>query len=51
MVSLIWVITGVILFGAMIAGAIRIWLKKRRENMEKDSFVDVKPLDEDNSQV
>jgi uncharacterized membrane protein YraQ (UPF0718 family) len=46
MVSLVWIITGVILFGAMIVGAIRLWIKRRRENMVTDPFGDAKRSDE-----
>jgi len=50
MVSLIWIITGVILFGAMTAGAIRLWIKRRRENMVTDPFGDIKkPSDDGNN--
>ena len=47
MVSLVWIITGVILFGAMIAGAIRLWIKRRREQLATDPFVDTKQSDQD----
>jgi len=47
MVSLIWIITGVILFGAMIGGAIRLWIKRRREPLATDPFGDTKPSGQD----
>lgn len=47
MVSLIWIITGVILFGAMIGGAIRLWIKRRKESTPTDPFGDTKPSDQD----
>jgi len=47
MVSLVWIITGVILFGAMIGGAIRLWIKRRRESLSTDPFGDTKPSDQD----
>jgi carbon starvation protein CstA len=49
MVSLIWIITGMILFGGMAAGAIRLWIKSRREaKAVSDPFGDAKiPSDED----
>jgi len=42
MVSLVWIITGMILFGAMIGGAIRLWIKKREESKVTDPFGDSK---------
>ena len=47
MVSLVWIITGVILFGAMIAGAVRLWIKRRKEDVVTDPFGDTKPPDSD----
>ena len=47
MASLVWIITGVILFGAMIGGAIRLWIKRRREPLATDPFGDAKPSDPD----
>lgn len=49
MVSLIWIITGMILFGGMTAGAIRLWIKRRRESkVVSDPFRDTKiPSDSD----
>ena len=31
------ILVGVILFGGMIAAAVKIWLNKRKERMEKES--------------
>ena len=42
MASLIWIITGMILFGAMTAGAIRLWMNKKKENIQTDPFGDPK---------
>jgi hypothetical protein len=49
MISLIWIITGMILFGGMTAGAIHLWIKRRREaKFISDPFDDTKiPSDED----
>jgi len=41
--SLVWVITGLILFGGMTAGAIRLWIKRRSEDkVVADPFGDTK---------
>ena len=42
MPSLVWIITGMILFGAMSVGAIRLWIKRRKENVAVDPFGDPK---------
>ena len=36
--SLTWIVTGIILFGAMIAGAISLYVKRRRETQSVDPF-------------
>ncbi len=32
MASLVWAVTGIILLGAMAAGGIHLWIKRRRES-------------------
>lgn len=36
-----WVVTGIILFGAMTAAGISLYLKRRKESLISDSFYDV----------
>ena len=36
--SLAWIVTGTILFGAMVAGAISLYIKRRREAQSVDQF-------------
>jgi LPXTG-motif cell wall-anchored protein len=36
MINLVWILTGVLLFGGMIAGGISLYLKRRKEKMELD---------------
>ena len=43
MASLIWIITGMILFVGMAVGAIRLWIKRRGEaKVVSDPFEDTK---------
>lgn len=36
--NLAWIVTGAILFGAMVAGAISLYIKRRREAQSVDQF-------------
>ena len=38
--NLAWIVTGIILFGGMAAGAISLWIKRRRESQAVSSFFD-----------
>ena len=39
-----WIVTGVFLFGGMIAGAISLYLKRRKESQSiSDSFTQIQP--------
>lgn len=42
MADLVWIITGMVLFGAMTAGAIRLWINKKREKIRLDLLGDTK---------
>ncbi len=47
MASLVWIVTGIILFGAMAAGAIRLWINKKRQDIQTDPFGNPKMPPED----
>jgi hypothetical protein len=36
--SLEWIVTGMILLGAMVAGGISLWIKRRRESQNPDLY-------------
>ena len=36
--NLAWIVTGVILFGGMAAGAISLWIKRRRESQAVSNY-------------
>ena len=52
--SLAWIVTGAILLGGMVAGAISLYIKKRRESQSVyDSFTgksDITSLEEKNNE-
>jgi len=48
MTSLVWIITGMILFGAMTAGTIRLWINKRRDKDTLNLFDEKKIEDTEN---
>ncbi len=36
--SLEWIVTGMILLGAMMAGGISLWIKRKRESQNHDPY-------------